>query len=37
MEWPGSIAHARTTSGSDAYTLGNAVPWIQAGPGVPPS
>ena len=25
MEWPCSIAHARTTSGSDAYTLGNAA------------
>jgi hypothetical protein len=36
MEWPCSIAHARTTSGSDAYTLGNVRPSIQAALWCPP-
>jgi hypothetical protein len=31
MEWPCRIAHARTTRSPDAYTLGSAVPSIQAG------
>jgi Short C-terminal domain/Phospholipase_D-nuclease N-terminal len=30
MERPCEMVHGRTTRGSDAYTLGNAVAWIQA-------